>query len=327
MTKKIASFAPLDGNVLRMILETDYQLSDIEVIDVHKLPEEEIIRQVTDAVVLLGDWSFSTPITRRIILAAKKAKLIQQPTVGYDTVDCATCNEVGLRVANTSGASDISVAEFTVMLALCLAKNIININHLTHSGRWLSNLDLLSFNAYELFEKDFGIIGMGRIGKLVAKRLQGFGVRLLYHDIRRLSLKEEEEYSAFYLDLDELLRKSDVVSIHLPLTDKTNYLIGDRELSLMKKSSFLINVSRGSIVNEKALANVLEKDMIAGAAIDVFKKEPYSSDNPLLNNRKVILTPHAAGTTKESLPRYLEIALSNVARILRGEEPINIVNL
>jgi phosphoglycerate dehydrogenase-like enzyme len=318
MVKKIVSCIPLPPDVVRTILSshTSSDLSDVEIVGVHQFPETKIIDEVKDALIIIGDFTFNTPITKKIVMAAKGVRLIQQPSVGYQHIDIDACREAGIPVANTAGANDISVAEHTIMLALSLIKKLIYANNKTQKGEWPQ----LDVGGGELFDKQYGIFGLGRIGREVAKRLIPFGVNIKYYDIVRLNKDEENELSVSYMGLEDILKTSDIISLHLPLTDKTKGIIGAREISLMKPVAILINVGRGELVDEGALASALREGEIAGAGIDVFSEEPIRSDNPLIGIENAILTPHIAGTTNEAKGRVIAMAFENIYNVLIGRE-------
>ncbi|MBW2324618.1 MAG: 3-phosphoglycerate dehydrogenase [Deltaproteobacteria bacterium] len=289
MPKKITSFSPIPPEALKKALEDNSGMNDIEVINVHGLPEEEIIEKIPGTFIIYGDHTRGTPITRNIAMAARGAKLVQQPSVGYDSIDIEACKEAGIKVANAAGANHIAVAEHTIMFALNLLKKLKELNEKTHEGQWLQQVG--HTDVFELYQKTYGIIGLGQIGKTTAER-----------------------------------KVSDIVSLHVPLDESTKNMIGERELGLMKETAILINVARGGVVDEKALAKALKENSIAGAGLDVFSVEPISSDNEILGLENAILTPHTAGVTKEAIPRYGQITIANIIRVLKGQEPENVVN-
>ncbi len=317
---KLVNFTPLPGEFLKGILQ-DAGVADLEVVDVHRQPEEKIVEAVAAADVLLGDYTFATPITRNVARAARKARLIQQPSVGYNHIDLEACRQAGLKVANIPGANDVAVAEHTIMMALTLLKQVMMFHRETLKANWLRKNGMLGVAIPELMGKTYGLIGMGRTGKAVAERLVPFGVKLLYYDIKRLTTEEENRYKASYAELAEILKTSDIISLHLPLTPETENLIGQKELEQMKPSAILINVARGELVDEKALAMALRENKIAAAGIDVFRAEPVASDNPLLGLENVLLTPHIAGVTTEATGRIFTLTIANVVKVLKGGEP------
>ena len=233
------------------------------------------------------------------------------------------CKEAQISVANTAGANSISVAEHTILAALCLLKNIFFASRTTAKGEWQQ----MQIRPVELYGKTWGIVGMGRIGKLLAQRLIVFGVTILYYDPWRLTLESEQLMSVKYVSFYELIKTSDIISLHCPLTEETKGLLGKEELSTMKSSAIIINVARGEIIDENALADALKEGRIAGAALDVFSDEPINSNNPLLkvDNDRLLLTPHVAGVSIESQIRIINLTIENIIAVISGREPVNII--
>jgi len=233
------------------------------------------------------------------------------------------CKEAQISVANTAGANSISVAEYTILAALCLLKNIFFASRTTAKGEWQQ----MQIRPVELYGKTWGIVGMGRIGKLLAQRLIVFGVTILYYDPWRLTLESEQLMSVKYVSFYELIKTSDIISLHCPLTEETKGLLGKEELSTMKSSAIIINVARGEIIDENALADALKEGRIAGAALDVFSDEPINSNNPLLkvDNDRLLLTPHVAGVSIESQIRIINLTIENIIAVISGREPVNII--
>ncbi len=322
---KILNTAPLSGTGLKSLIETKVAGIPFTVIDVHKFTEEKLMAEIADADILLGDYTGSTAITRRVAKAAKKLKLIQQPSVGYNHIDINACKEFGIPVANTPGANDIGVAEHTIMLALASLKNLPYYNAKTHQGAWLFT-EAQRTGVFELNGKTYGLLGMGRTARAVAERLAPFGVKLLYYDIVRLSAADEKKYNAAYASMEEILKTADVVSLHLPLTAETTKIIDTAKLALMKSTAVLINVGRGALVDEAALAEALRGKKIAFAAVDVFTEEPPPANHPLFGLENVILTPHLAGSTRESGMRIINMSLDNLGRVMKGEKPLWVLN-
>lgn len=322
---KILNTAPLSGTGLKSLIETKVAGISFTVIDVHKFPEDKLAAEIADADIVLGDYTGATAITRGVVKAAKKLKLIQQPSVGYNHIDINACKEFGIPVANTPGANDIGVAEHTVMLALASLKNLPYYNAGTHRGEWLFT-EAQATGIFELNGRIYGLLGMGRTARAVAERLAPFGVKLLYYDIVQLSAADEKKYNASYASMEEILKTADVVSVHLPLTGQTTKIINAAKLALMKPTAVLINVGRGALVDEAALAEALRGKKIAFAAVDVFTEEPPPKDHPLFGLGNVILTPHLAGSTRESGGRIINMALDNLARVLKGEKPLWVLN-
>ena len=322
---KILNTAPMSGIGLKKGMEAIVPGVAFSVVDANKFPEDKLAAEAADADIILGDFTGGTPITRKVVQAAKKVKLIQQPSVGYNHIDVAACTEFGIPVANTPGANDIGVAEHTIMLALACLKNLPLFNTKTHQGEWLFG-KRRDIGVFEINDKVYGLLGMGRTARAVAERLAPFGVKLLYYDIVRLSAADEKKYGASYAPLDEILRTADVVSIHLPLTEETTKVIDAAKLALMKPTAILINVGRGPLVDEVALAEAVREKRLAAAASDVFNSEPPPADHPYFGVENIILTPHLAGSTLESGMRIMKMALDNLIRVMKGEKPLWVLN-
>ena len=323
---KILNTTPVHGDILKNMIEAMAPGLVFSVVDAHKLPENSIVAEIADTGILLGDYTGSTPISRRIVQAAGKLQFIQQPSVGYDHIDIAACQEFGIPVANTPGANDTGVAEHTVMLALACLKNLPFYNAKTHQGEWLF-AQAQTNGIFEIKDKIYGLLGMGRTARAVAERLVPFGVQLFYYNTRRLNAEEEKKYQATYATLDEILKTADLVSLHLPLTRENTMIIDATKLALMKPTAILINVGRGALVDEVALAGALRNKKLAAAAVDVFEQEPPAQDNPLFGLENVILTPHIAGATRESGMNIMNMTLDNLIRVIKGGKPLWVLNI
>jgi lactate dehydrogenase-like 2-hydroxyacid dehydrogenase len=277
---------------------------------------------------VIGDFTFKVPITAEMCESMKKVKLIAQPSTGYDHIDIEACRRKGIPVANVGGANAVSVAEHTLALVLMLLKRLDYAHQKILAGVWAQD-ELLNV-ASEVNGKTWGIIGLGRIGREVAKRAQALGARVVYTDVARLPPDEEERIGAAFLPLQKLLAEGDIVSIHVPLNERTRKMLGEKEFRLMKSYAVFVNVSRGELVDEAALAKAVEQGWIGGAGVDVFSTEPVAADNPLLLAAKeggnLVLTPHMAGATNDARMRIFQATVENVARVLLGEPPANVVN-
>jgi phosphoglycerate dehydrogenase-like enzyme len=262
-------------------------------------------------------------ISQDLLREASSLRLIQLLTAGYDQIDLKLAAELGIPVATNGGANAWSVAEHCIALLLALYKRLLQSDQSIRRGKWRQ--PITGFNTFELAGKTVGIIGAGNVGKKVAKRLKPFETRILYHD-ERTAMDIENELDACKVPLDELLRESDIVTIHLPLRKETRALIGKRELSLMKPNAVLLNTSRGPIVDEKALVEALTENRIAGAGMDVFEKEPIATDNPLVNFENVLLTPHTAGHSYEGWFRRANFAWENIQRVSAGQQPVSLAS-
>lgn len=297
----------------------------IDLVSVVDLDPGEVDRTIAGADVLLGDFTFERRVTAETIRGAIRLKLIQQPSVGVQHIDLEACRARGIPVANAAGANDKSVAEHTILLALMLMRKVLYFHSQTAQGRW-TQMDAFSLGVFELAGKRWGIVGMGRIGRELARRLKSFDLEIFYTDPRRLPPEEESALGIQFAPLDKLIRRSDIVSLHAPLTDETRGMIRREILHQMKPQAILVNVARGELVDEEALAEALNTGKIAGAGIDVFSPEPIRPDSPILRCKNVVLTPHLAGTTNEARARIIEISVKNIVRVLKGEKPVNVVN-
>jgi glyoxylate reductase len=289
------------------------------------MSKEEVKKAFSSADVVLGDYTFKKKITADILSTARNLKLIQQPSVGYQHIDVDACTARGIKVANTAGANTVSVAEHTIAWGLCLLKNMFHAHTSTKSGGW----EQMSIKSAELQGKVWGIVGLGRIGQAVAERLKPFQLsRIIYHDTNRPEPSIEQALGVEYADMATLLNQSDIISLHAPLTDATRAIINEDALNSMKSSTYLINVARAELVDEKALAIAIMKGKIAGAGIDVFSVEPITMNNPLLGleSERLLLSPHVAGVTDEAAGRIINMAAANIARVLKGEKPESLVN-
>ncbi len=280
------------------------------------------LAQVTDEILAGADVMMIThhnPLDREALKRLRGLKLIQQVGVGVDSIDVAAARELGVVVANVSKANDAAVAEYVTMAMTWVMRRIGESIELERGGTIAATV-LIAKGAYELTGRTLGIIGFGAIARELAPRATAMGMKLLSHDISEVS-SDELELGVRRVSFDELLGQSDVVSIHVPLTDGTRNLIGQAELAKMKAGACLVNASRGGIVDETALAEALKAGHLAGAAVDVFEVEPMEPDNPLVGLPNVLLTPHMAGTTTDGLGRMLRKSFENCARIAAGEEP------
>lgn len=265
-------------------------------------------------------------VDARLIKRCPKLKLIQTPSHGFEHISLSDAASAGVPVATIagSGAEAHTVAEWAIVMAAAASRRLVHGHAMLARGEF-GNVTLMQSGVFELAGKTIGIVGLGRIGREVAKRARAFDMRLLYFDPFRPSADVEREIGIEYRELDDLLRESDVVTLHVPASSKTRALIGARELSLMKHEAILVNTARAAVVDQAALADALRSGRIRAAALDVFEPEPPSADDPLLGLDNVVLSPHMAGVTAESLLRILQAATVNCNRVARGEEPLDVV--
>jgi phosphoglycerate dehydrogenase-like enzyme len=260
------------------------------------------------------------PVDASLIKRCPNLRLIQVPGHGYENVSVEDARAAGVPVATiaSSGAEAHTVAEWTILTAGAASRRLIH-GHAKLAAGEFDNLGVMQAGTFELARKTIGIVGFGRIGREVAKRARGFDMAVVYHDAVRAPRDVEESLGASYRDLDALLAESDFVTLHVPALPATDGLIGAREFDLMKRDAVLINTSRGRVVDHGALVAALSSKRIRAAAIDVFDPEPPAPDDPLLALDNVVLSPHMAGVTAESLLRILMAATENCARLARGE--------
>jgi len=259
-------------------------------------------------------------IDAEFFAAAKKMRLVQLLSAGYDRADLAAAKRAGIPIANNGGANAIAVAEHALMLMLATLKKLTGLHADVTAGQWRSGPSSKA-PVHELRGKTVGIVGLGNIGKKVARRAAAFDVDIQYYDIERLSEDEEDVLGVRFALFTELLRTSDIVTLHVPLDDTTRDLIGAAELAMMKPSAILINTCRGPVVNENALLEALKSNRIAMAGLDVMTDEPPKAENPLFVLSNVILTPHTAGPTVENWTDRFRNGYDNIVRMAAGRRP------
>lgn len=273
---------------------------------------EERHAKLAEADYLMGSWVTTTvELTEEDFQAGKKLKLIQLMSAGYEHVDLDLAKRYGIPVAHFGGSNASVVAEHTIMLILGLYRHLLQLDQNVRGGVWRGGEPAMR----ELRGKRVGVVGMGFIGREVARRLHAFDAEVVYFS--RTPGRD-------FVPLDELLRRSDVVSLHVSLTSKTRGLIGARELTLMKPGALLINTSRGAIVDQPALFDALQRGVIAGAGLDVLDPEPPDTASPLLQLPNVLLTPHNAGSATEVWPRVVATCFANIERVASGEPPLHL---
>jgi len=257
-----------------------------------------------------------------VINAGTRLKAISTFSVGYNHIDVNTALKRGIIVSYTPEVLTRATADLTMALMLSLFRRVSEGDRLIRKNEWRTIFGPYELLGTDLYGKTLGIFGMGRIGRAVAKRALGFEMKLLYHNRKRLSSQEEKSLNAKYVSLDELFRKSDVISIHAPYTPKTHEIVNLKLLKNMKRTSFLVNTARGMIINEKDLVVALKKKIIAGAALDVFQNEPIGISNPLTRLGNVLMTPHIGSATIETRKEMAEITVKNLVLSLAGKKPI-----
>lgn len=284
--------------------------------------EEEAIQRIADSEIVVVN---KVPITENVLSACPNIKLICVQATGYNVVDCEACAKRGIPVTNVPSYGTAAVAQFTIALILELCHQIGLHNQSVHRGDWVKSSTFCYWLTpqTELAGKTIGIVGFGRIGRAVGQLAKAFGMQVLAYSRSETGAGGE---IGEYVDLDTLLRRSDIVSLHCPLFPATEKIINADTLSKMKDGAMLINTSRGGLVDEAALAQALNSGKLHGAAVDVVSQEPMQADNPLLNCEKCIITPHIAWAPVESRKRLLDCVVENIRCFLAGT-PQNVVNL
>ena len=264
------------------------------------------------------------PVSKEAIQSLPELRLIGASRAGLENVDVKFATERGIIVHNIKGRNAHAVSDFTVGMILAEARNIARGFHFIKNGIWQKNY-VNSEMIPELPEKTIGLIGFGYIGQLVAKKIEGFGVNILVYD-PFVTEDTAKQYKVKKVSLESLLSESDFVSLHARLSEETKNIIGEKELSLMKKTAYLINTARAGLIDEKALFKALNEKNIAGAALDVFWQEPIGEDSQWLTLDNVTLTPHIAGTTREALSKSPYLLIEDINKLLSDKNPQFIVN-
>lgn len=286
------------------------------------LSKEDLLEKVKDkeGILLL----LTAPIDKDVIDTAPMLKIIANCAVGYDNIDIGYARKKGIMVTNTPGVLTETTADLSWALILAVARKIPQADAFVRAKKYLGwELDL--FLGKEITGKCLGIIGMGRIGKAMAQRAMGFQMKIIYTDPNPLPEEDKEKYNASCVPLDELLRTADIVTIHTTLNPETHHLISREKLRLMKKDAILVNVSRGPVVDELALAEALEEGEIWAAGLDVYEREPEIEER-LLSLDNAVLLPHIGSATYETRLRMAQMAAKNLVQGLSGQKPDNLVS-
>ena len=280
----------------------------------------ELIAGVQDAEGLLG--SAQLPVDAGVLGAAPSLRVVSNFGVGFDNVDVVEASRRGILVCNTPGVLSDAVADLTIGLMVSLARRLPESEQFVREGKWKPGATMGL--GIDVSGKTLGIIGLGRIGIAVAKRAQAFGMSIRFHD--QFQAAPSEVSFCTYKALDDLLRESDFVSVHVNLVSETRALIGADQLALMKPSAYLINTSRGPTIDQAALVEALKEGKIAGAALDVLEREPPEANEPILSLPNVLLLPHIGSATVETRQAMRDLSIDNLLLALRGERPKAVVN-
>ena len=284
-------------------------------------PREEVLRRVKDKEGLV--CLLTEKVDEGLLRAAPKLRIAANVAVGFDNIDVEACTKRGVVATNTPGILDETTADFAWTLLMAVARRLGEGEQLARSGNWKGwNLDQLC--GADIWGKTLGIVGFGRIGRAVARRSLGFNMKVIYTDAVRAPEDAERAVNATFRDMNTLLAEADFISLHVPLLEETRGLFDAPKFFRMKRTAFLINTSRGPVVDEAALVAALESKKIAGAALDVYENEPFI--HPGLKRPNVVLAPHLASASLETRTKMAVMAANNVVSLFHGQMPPNMVN-
>ena len=261
-------------------------------------------------------------IDKEIIQSAKKLKAISTYSVGYDHIDIQFAKENKIRVGNTPEVLTDATADMAFALLLDSLRRISEGDRIIRKGQWKQIYGAYDYVGLDLQGKTLGIMGLGRIGKTLAKRAKAFDMKIIYHNRKQISKTEEKKIGVKYTTFEKLISQSDIISIHVPHTKQTNEIFNMKIFRKMKNTSFLINTSRGKVVNEKDLVAALKQKIIAGAGLDVFDTEPIKKNHPFLKLENIVLAPHVGSSTKETRIEMAKITMKNMILGMKGKKPI-----
>ena len=301
-----------------------------EVCDVEVNPDEApptrelLIRKVQDVDGIL--CLLTDRIDADLIDLAPNLKVVSSMSVGYDHIDVEAATKKGVYVTFTPGVLTEATADFTWALLMAVSRRVIEADRYLRAGKWKIQWSPTHFLGSDLTGKTLGIIGLGRIGEAIAQRARGFNMNVLYFGRTRAEQEKEQRLNIEFVPLERLLRESDFVTVHVPITDETKHLINEERLRQMKPTAYLVNTSRGPVIDQAVLTRALRERWIAGAGLDVFEKEPIDPNDPLINLENVVLTPHIASATTEARSKMAEVAAKNLISVLEGTPPQFLVN-
>jgi len=297
---------------------------DVEIWSEYSPPPRKVLLEKSkdaDALVTM----LADKIDKELLLASPKLKIVSQIAVGFDNIDLTEATKRGVYVTNTPEVLTETTADFAWALLMAVARRVVEADRYVREGRWKVAWHPDMLTGRDIYGTTLGIVGAGRIGQAVARRAKGFDMKILYTN-RSRKPEMEKTSGARRVTLDELLRESDFVSLHVALTKETTHLINAEKLALMKSTAYLINNSRGAVVEEEALLQALLTGRIAGAALDVFEKEPTPSTNPLLKLKNVVVAPHISSGSIETRAKMSEMVAENLKAFFMGHKPPNLVN-
>jgi glyoxylate reductase len=284
-------------------------------------PRDELLRRLKDKEGLV--CLLTEKINEELLRAAPKLRIVANVAVGYDNVDLPACSKRGVVVTNTPGVLDETTADFAWALLLAVARRVVEADQYVRAGSW-QGWDFDQFCGTDVWGKTLGIVGFGRIGRAMARRAAGFGMKVVYYNRSKAPEEVEKELKAEYRDLNALLGESDFVSLHVPLNSDTRQMFDAPKFFRMKPTAFLINTSRGPVVDEAAMVHALESGKIAGAGLDVFEQEPFVHAG--LKRTNVVLAPHLGSASQETRAKMALVAAQNTVALFQGQRPPNMLN-
>jgi glyoxylate reductase len=301
------------------------EVCDVEINPDDSPPSRDLltrkVRDMDGVLCLLTDR-----IDSDLLSSTHSLKVVSSMSVGFDHIDIESATRKGIYVTFTPGVLTEATADFTWALLMAVNRRVVEADHYLRTGKWRIQWNPTQFLGVEFSGKTLGIVGIGRIGKAIAQRSKGFNMRVIYFSRTRIDREQERLLDIEYVPLNILLRESDFVTIHVPLSKETWHMIDEDQLKQMKRTSYLVNTSRGPVVNQTSLTRALQEGWIAGAGLDVFEKEPIDASDPLTCLDNVVLAPHIASATKEARSKMAEVAAKNLISVLRGEPPQYLVN-
>ncbi|HTQ55342.1 MAG TPA: D-glycerate dehydrogenase [Bryobacteraceae bacterium] len=296
--------------------EVDYEETD------DGMKADELARRIRGKQAVVSQ--LMDKFTPEVLATLDGIKVIANVAVGYDNIDVPAATRCGILVTHTPDVLTDTTADFAFALLLAAARRVVEGHHFVHSGQWNKwRVDLLV--GQDVHHRTLGIFGMGRIGQAVARRATGFSMRIIYHDVRRAPEAVEKELGLAWVPAGQLLRESDFVSVHVPLSPETRHMIGAREFAMMKPTAIFVNSSRGPVVDEPALAEALAQRVIAGAGIDVFENEPKVHPT-LLTLENIVVAPHIASASVDTRIKMSMMAAENAVAAIEGRRPPNLLN-
>ena len=261
-------------------------------------------------------------VDKDVIDAAKKLRAISTFSVGYDQIDVKHAKKRKIRIGYTPEVLTDATADLTFSIMLDLMRRVTEGDRIIRKGQWRQIYGAYDYVGVDLAGKTLGVLGLGRIGQAVAKRASGFGMKVIYHNRKRVAPKIEKTAKAKFASMSELVKKSDVISVHIPYTKQTHQMINMKFFKKMKKDAFFVNTARGKIIKERDLISALKKKIIVGAALDVFEFEPIGKNHPLTKMQNVVLAPHIGSSTVETRNKMAELTVENLKLALSGKKPI-----